>query len=104
MNVKFRVFNSGSVICMFCFVCTHQECVSPVLWKFCNQIQLAFKVKFPGGSQSLCWVPRLGNLLWTLELLQQCKKLDSCIQSGKTRPVATCGSDRELLIAKLRLK
>ena len=34
------------------FVCTLQESVSPVLWKFCNQIPLAFKVKFPGGSQS----------------------------------------------------
>ena len=45
----------------------------PVLQKFCNQIPLAFKVKFPRGSQSLCWIPRLGNLLWALELLQQCE-------------------------------
>ena len=36
------------------FVCALQESVSPVLWKFCNQIPLAFKVKFPGASQSLC--------------------------------------------------
>ena len=35
----------------------------PVLWKFLNQIPLACKVKFPGSSQSLCWVPRKGNLL-----------------------------------------
>ena len=28
----------------------------------------------------------------------------SSIQSGKTRPVANCGSDHELLIAKFRLK
>ena len=28
----------------------------------------------------------------------------SCIQSAKTRPGADCGSDHELLIAKLRLK
>ena len=35
----------------------------PVLWKFCNQIPLASKVKFPGGSQSLCQIPKLGNLL-----------------------------------------
>ena len=34
------------------FVCTLQESVSPVLWKFCSQIPLAFKVKFPRGSQS----------------------------------------------------
>ena len=53
------------------FVCALQESVSPVLRKFCNQIPLAFKVKFPGGSQSLCLILRLGNLLWTLEVLQQ---------------------------------
>ena len=53
------------------FVCSLQESISPVLWKFCNQIPLVFKVKFPGGSQSLCQIPRLGNLWWALELLQQ---------------------------------
>ena len=37
--------------------------VSPVLCKFCNQIPLASKVKFPGSSQSLCQIPRLENLL-----------------------------------------
>ena len=42
--------------------------VSPVLCKFCNQIPLASKVKFPGCSQSLCQIPGLGNLLWVLEL------------------------------------
>ena len=40
------------------FVCALQESVSPVLWKFCNQIPLASKVKFPGVSQSLCQIPR----------------------------------------------
>ena len=50
------------------FVCALQESVSPVLWKFYNQIPLASKVKFPGDSQSLCQIPRLGNLLWVLEL------------------------------------
>ena len=49
-------------------VCALQKSVSPVLWKFCNHITLASKVKFPGGFQSLCWIPRLGNLLWVLEL------------------------------------
>ena len=53
------------------FVCVLQESVSPVLWKFCNQIPLGFKVKFPGGSQPLCQIPRLEDLLWALELLQQ---------------------------------
>ena len=50
------------------FVCAPQEFVSPVLWKFCNQIPLASNVKFPWGSQPLCWIPRLGNLLWVLQL------------------------------------
>ena len=31
------------------------------------EIPLAFKIKFPGGSQSLYQIPRLGNLLWALE-------------------------------------
>ena len=49
-------------------ICALHESVSPVLWKFCNQIPLASKVKFSGGSQSLCWIPRFRNLLWVLEL------------------------------------
>ena len=56
--------------CTHSFVCALQESVSPVLWKFCNQIPLASKVKSPRGSQSFCQIPRLGNLLWVLELLQ----------------------------------
>ena len=40
--------------CAQSFVCALKESVSPVLWKFCNQIPLVFKVKFLGGSQSLC--------------------------------------------------
>ena len=55
------------------FVCSFQEYVSVVLWKFCNQIPLAFKVKFPGVSPSLYWIFRLGSLLWALELLQKSK-------------------------------
>ena len=63
-----------------CFVCALQESVSPVLWKFCNHIPLAFKVIFPGGgSQSFCQIPRLGNLLWALEFSQQCKNFFSII-------------------------
>jgi len=34
------------------FLCALQESVSPVQWKFCNQIPLVSKVQFPG--QSLC--------------------------------------------------
>ena len=50
------------------FVCALQRSVSAVLCKLYNQIPLASKVRFPGGSQSLCQIPRLGNLLWILEL------------------------------------
>ena len=50
------------------FVCALQGSVSPVLFKYCNQIPLASKVKFPGDFQSLCQIPRLGSLLWVLEL------------------------------------
>ena len=28
-----------------------------------------------GGSEPFCWIPRLGNLLWALELLLQCQNL-----------------------------
>ena len=38
--------------CAQSFVCALQESVSPVLWKFCNQIPLASKVKFPGVGKS----------------------------------------------------
>ena len=31
------------------------------------------RVCFPGGAPSFCRIPRLGNLLWALELLQQCE-------------------------------
>ena len=54
--------------CSHAFVCALQESVSPVLWKFYNQIPLAPKVKLPGGSQSLCQISRLGHLFWVLEL------------------------------------
>ena len=54
--------------CTHSFVCALQESVSPVLWKFCNQIPLASKVKLLGGSRSLGQIPRLENLLWVLEL------------------------------------
>ena len=50
------------------FVCALQESVFPVLWKYCNQIPLASKVKFPGDSQVPCRIPRWGNMLWALEI------------------------------------
>ena len=55
------------------------RCASPQSCGRCNQILLAFKVKFPGGSQFLCRIPRLGNLLWALELSQQCENFSGII-------------------------
>ena len=37
------------------------------------------KSLWPSKSNSLCWIPRLGNLLWALELLQQCKNFFAII-------------------------
>ena len=34
----------------------------PVLWQSYNRIPLAFKVRFPGDSQSLCGISRVQNL------------------------------------------
>ena len=43
---------------MFCLCPPRLEAIfTPVLLKSCNQIPLAFKIRFPGNSQSLCWVP-----------------------------------------------
>ena len=53
--------------CIQGFVCALQDSVSPVLWKFCSEMPLASEVKFPGDSQSVCWIPMLGNLLWVLD-------------------------------------
>ena len=42
----------------FCLYSPRLETLFPsVLWKSYNQIPLAFKVRFPGNSQSLCWSP-----------------------------------------------
>ena len=40
---------------------------SPVLWKSCNQILLTLKVRFPGDSQAICRISRLGSLMWGSE-------------------------------------
>ena len=48
----------------FCLCPPRQESLfPPTLWKYYNQIPLAFKVGFPEDSQSLCQVPRLGSLM-----------------------------------------
>ena len=58
---------SWVLVCTRVCLCLLRVCF-PVLWKFYNQIPLASKVKFSGSAQSLCQIPRLGNLLWVLEL------------------------------------
>ena len=56
----------------FCFCPPRLESLfSPVLWKSYNQILLVFKVRFPGDPQSLCWIPRLGSLIWCSEPSQR---------------------------------
>ena len=53
----------------FCVCPPGLESLLPsVLWKFCNQIPLALKARFPGDSQSLCRILRLGNLTWVQNL------------------------------------
>ena len=39
----------------------------PVLSESCNQILLAFKVKFSRNSSSRCWTPRFRSLTWGSE-------------------------------------
>ena len=48
-----------------------ESLLPPVPWKTYDQIPLAFKVRFPGDSQTLCLIPRLGSLIWGSELSQQ---------------------------------
>ena len=56
--------------CRQAFVCAlHESLFSPVY----NQILLAFKTRFPGDSQSLCQIPRLGSLMWGLVPSQHCE-------------------------------
>ena len=43
----------------------------PVLWKSCNKRLLDLKVKFPGDSQSPCWIPKMGSLTWRSEPSQR---------------------------------
>ena len=59
------------------FVCALQEYDAPVCFpQSCGSSIIKFhwhSKSNSGGSQSLWWIPRLGYLLWALELSQQCK-------------------------------
>ena len=54
----------------------------PVLWRSCNQVLLAFKVRSPGDSQSLGKIPRLESLMWGLEPSQLCENVFGIIFSS----------------------
>ena len=63
------LFLSPGSWCTQGIICALQEwslCFPTVLWESCNQILMAFKDRFPGDSQSLCWVPGLESLMWGL--------------------------------------
>ena len=44
-----------------------ESLLPPLLLKSCNQIPLAFKVRFSRNSSSHCRTPRLGSLTWGSE-------------------------------------
>ena len=71
------------------FLFAPQKSLSPVLCKFCNQIPLASKIKFPGGSQSLCQIPRLGKLLW-IYVIKHLSKPIECT-TLRVNPNINCG-------------
>ena len=55
----------------FCLCSSRLDSLFPlVLWKSCNQIQLAFRVRFSGDSFS-CWTPRLRRWMWGSDPSQQ---------------------------------
>ena len=54
------------------FLCPPRVSVSPVWWKFYNQIPQILKVRC-ARILSLCQIPRLGSLMWGLEPWRQCE-------------------------------
>ena len=74
-SVSYEVIDPFSWVLVntgFC-LCPPRVSASPVLWKFCSQTLLTFKVRFVRDTQSLCQIPRMRSLLWDLELSQQCE-------------------------------
>ena len=73
MQLLFLFSESWGTQCIFLCVCppSLESLFLPVLWKSCDQIPLAFKVRFPGDSQRLCQIRWLGSLTWGSEPLQQ---------------------------------
>ena len=52
---------SWVLLCARFYLCPPRVSVSPILWKFYNQILLTFKVRLPGDTQSLWQIPRLDD-------------------------------------------
>ena len=70
------LFLSPQSWCVQSFVYVCQEwhlCFPQSCGESCNQIPLAFKVRFPGHSQPLGCISRLESLMWGREPSQQCK-------------------------------
>ena len=68
------------VLTRFCLSPLRMESLfHTVLWKTCNHILLAFRVRFPGDSQALCWIRRPGSLTWVLDPSQQWENVFGCI-------------------------
>ena len=78
------LFLSPGSWCTQGFVCALQESVSPVLWKFCNQIPLASKVKFSGIILSAPLFPA-PLLLWASQLALVVKKPTCQWKSHRSR-------------------
>ena len=72
-------------LCTGIFYSLQVSLLPSVLWKFCIQILMTFKVRFSGDPQSICQISRLGNLIWGLEPSQQCDNFFGVI-------VLSCGS------------
>ena len=59
--------------------CTQGLLVPPKSLCFCIPMKVLWsnptdlQSRIPGDSQSLCWIPTLGSLLWSQEILQQCE-------------------------------
>ena len=50
----------------------------------------ALRECFPGGSQSFCWMSRLGSLLWSLELSQHWENFFGVIVLWLGSPLLVC--------------
>ena len=76
------------------------------LTKFCQENALAIEnTIFQQHKRRLCtWTSPDGQHRNEIDYILCSQRWRSSIQSAKTRPGADCGSDHELLIAKLKLK